>query len=198
MDLYAPKAGLVGALAPVVRRLAAAGVSPDAVTLAAVPVAAAGGACLLASPGLPALLLAVPFLAGLRLVLNLLDGALARSTGRSHPRGEVFNEVGDRLADIALLAPVAWLPGASPQVVLPGVIGAIMASYVGITTKAAGGRRLYRGVLSKPGRMLLLAGGAIGAYVYGPDVWAVFGVLLCIGVTLTFLERIVIAVRSLP
>lgn len=136
-------------------------------------------------------------LAALRLILNLLDGALARRTGRSHPRGELLNELGDRVADIAFLAPVAVLPGASPIVVLLGIIGALLASYVGITTRAAGGQRIYRGILSKPGRMVLVSVAAIGYLLVGEAAWAWFGPLLLLGTTLTLLERLVVAFRQL-
>src|ERR1700693_4173210 len=156
MDLYATKVAVSARLVPLVVRLARAGVTPDQVTLAAVPVAVAGGACLLLSPDVAWLLLLVPVLVALRIVLNLIDGSMARRTGRIHPRGELFNELGDRLADVAFLAPVAFLPGAMSQIVLLGVLVGVMASYMGITAKAAGGERIYRGILSKPGRMALL------------------------------------------
>ena len=197
MDLYAGKQGLVARLDPLVERLARGGVSPDAVTLAAVPVAIVAGALLLSSTSAPAVLLAIPILAGLRLVLNLLDGALARRTGQSHPRGELLNEVGDRVADLAFLAPVAVLPGANTVIVLLGVIGAILASYVGITTRAAGGERIYLGILSKPGRMILVSAAAIGYLVVGQVVWTWFGPLLLLGTTLTLLERMLVAYRQL-
>ncbi len=200
MNLYATKGAVNARLVPLVDRLSGAGVTPDQVTLAAVPVAVVGGACLLASPQVPGLLLAVPVLIVIRIVLNLIDGSLARRTGRIHPRGELFNEVGDRLADIAFLAPVAWLPGASPALVLTGVLGGVLASYVGITARAAGGERIYRGILSKPGRMALLLVCSAWAFAAGPDsdtAWAVFGPLLLLGATLTVLERLVIAIRQL-
>jgi CDP-diacylglycerol--glycerol-3-phosphate 3-phosphatidyltransferase len=197
VDLYAGKSKIVGGLGPAVAALDRRGVSPDAVTLAAVPVAALGGAALLASPWYPLALLAVPVLAGLRLVLNLLDGALARRSGRSHARGELLNELCDRLADVAFLAPVAVLPGASPKIVLLGVIVAILASYVGITTRAAGGERIYRGVLSKPGRMVLLSAAALAALAVGPVAWTWFGPLLLVGATLTLAERLLVALRKL-
>ena len=98
MDLYATKAATLARLDPLIDRLAAANVSPDRLTLAAIPVAIVAGASLLASTLSPAWLIAVPVLAALRLVLNLLDGAVARRTGRMHPRGELYNEVGDRSA----------------------------------------------------------------------------------------------------
>src|SRR5262245_44791983 len=153
--MYGAKAGLTSRLAPVVRWLAAREVRPDALTLAALPVSLLGTAALLASPALPGALLAVPFLAAIRLLLNLFDGALARATGRSHPRGELLNEVGDRLCDVAFLAPAAVLPGGSPVIVLLGVLAAVGASYVGITVRAAGSARIYDGLLAKPERMVL-------------------------------------------
>ena len=201
MDLYATKGAINARLVPLVDRLAKAGVTPDQVTLAAVPVAVLGGACLLLSTSVPALLLAVPLLVVLRIVLNLVDGNMARRTGKIHPRGELYNELGDRVADIAFLAPVAFLPGASPQIVLLGVLMGVMASYVGITARAAGGERIYRGILSKPGRMALLVMCSLWAFVAGPTdttAWAAFGPILLVGTTLTLLERILVAVRRLP
>ena len=100
-----------------------------------------------------------------------------------------------------ILAPVAVLPGASPVLVLLGVLVGVLASYVGVVVKAAGGERLYRGVLSKPGRMALLAVTCLVAFVLGPDdtrAWAAFGPLLLIGTSLTLVERLVVAVRRLP
>jgi CDP-diacylglycerol---glycerol-3-phosphate 3-phosphatidyltransferase len=200
MDLYATKGAVNARLVPLVDRLASAGVTPDQVTLAAVPVAALGGACLLASPRVPALLVVVVVLVILRIVLNLIDGNMARRTGRIHPRGELYNELGDRLADTAFLAPVAFLPGAMPEVVLLGVLGGVLASYVGITARAAGGERIYRGVLSKPGRMAVLVGCSLWALVAGPSdttAWAAFGPVLLLGTSLTLLERVAVAVRRL-
>ena len=177
--------------------LSRGGVSPDAVTLAAIPVGLAASACLLLSPTVPGMLLLVPVLAGLRLLLNLLDGALARRTGRIHPRGELYNELGDRLTDICFLAPVAFLPGADQRLVLLGVIGAVFASYAGLAPRAAGGERIYRGILSKPGRMALLGVNSIAVVLLGPDAWVAFGPLLLLGTVLTAIERILVAIRRL-
>lgn len=197
MDLYRSKSAIVGRLQPVVAWLSGRGISPDAVTLAAIPVGAVAGLCLLVSPAAPLALVAVPFLAALRLVLNLLDGALARETGRIHPRGEFYNEVGDRLADVLFLAPVAFLPGVNAAVVLLGVCLSLVASHAGLASRAAGGERIYRGILSKPGRMVLLSLAAVAALAVGREAWDVFAALLLAGAILTLGERLVIAVRSL-
>jgi phosphatidylglycerophosphate synthase len=198
MDWYRSKRALAARLDGVVGRLAAAGVSPDLVTLFAIPVAAIGGLCLLVSPTVPLALLLVPPAAGVRLAINLVDGALARATDRSHPRGELLNEVSDRLADIALLGPVAFLPGAQRETVLLGLTGAVLASFVGVASRAAGGARLYSGILSKPGRMALLAVFAIAALALGPPAWGPFGPVLLVGTVLTIAERVIGAIRSLP
>jgi phosphatidylglycerophosphate synthase len=197
MDWYRSKRALAARHDGVEARLAAAGVSPDLVTVFAIPVAVIGGLCLLVSPTVPLALLLVPLAAGVRLAINLVDGALARATDRSHPRGELLNEVSDRLADIALLGPVAFLPGAQRETVLLGLTGAVLASFVGVASRAAGGARLYSGVLSKPGRMALLAVFAIAALALGPSAWGPFGPVLLVGTVLTIAERVVGAIRSL-
>ncbi len=198
MDLYRSKSSIVRAVDPVIERLARRGVSPDLITLAAVPVGLVAGALLLLSPTAPIVLLASPVRAGLRLLLNLLDGALARATGKIHPRGELYNELGDRIADIAFLAPVAFLPGADRTTVLLGVLGAVLASFVGVVSRAAGADRIYRGILSKPGRMVLLSGFAIAAFAIGPNAWGPFGPILLAGTILTTVERTFVALRRLP
>ena len=197
MDLYRSKSAIARGLEPVVARLERLGVSPDAVTLAAIPLGGVAGALLLLSPTAPVVLLAVPVLAALRLILNLLDGALARRTGRMHPRGELYNELGDRLADIAFLAPVAFLPGADRTTVLLGVAGAIFASFAGVVPRAAGGDRIYRGILSKPGRMVMLGVFAVAVFIVGPEAWGPFGPVLLVGTILTAVERIVVGMRRL-
>jgi CDP-diacylglycerol--glycerol-3-phosphate 3-phosphatidyltransferase len=197
VDLYRSKGRIVGGLAPVIDGLARRGITPDAVTLSAVPVGVVAGACILASPAVPALLLLVPILAAVRLILNLVDGALARQTGLMHARGEFYNEVGDRLTDLAFLVPVAFVPGADRTMVLLGALGAVLASFAGLATRAAGGERIYRGILSKPGRMVLVGAFSVAAFAVGPSAWGLFGPLLLIGTVLTALERVVVGIRRL-
>ena len=154
MDLYRVKPAILRGLDPVLAWLERAGVRPDVLTLGAIPVGAIAGTAILVSPTAPLVLVLVPLAAAARLILNLLDGALARRTGMIHAKGELFNEVGDRLADVLMLAPVAFVPGAYQATVLLGVTMAVLASFTSVATKAAGGTRSYRGILSKPGRMV--------------------------------------------
>ena len=197
IDLYRAKPAITRALDPVLAALERARVSPDVLTLAAIPIGALAGAAILVSPSVPLALLLVPLAVALRLTGNLLDGALARRTGRVHARGELYNEVGDRSADVLMLAPVAFVPGAIAAAVWAGVILAVLASFTAVATKAAGGPRTYRGILSKPGRMALLTVSAIAVLLLGPDAWWPFGPLLAIGAGLTLAERLLVALREL-
>jgi phosphatidylglycerophosphate synthase len=197
IDLYRLKPAFLHVLEPLIGFCIARRITPDTLTLLAVPVAFAGGAAIIGSQVVPALLLLVPVVAAVRLILNLLDGAVARRTGASHPRGELYNEVGDRIGDVLLLGAPAVLPGVEGRAVLLGVILAVLASFVGIVSRAAGGRRLYHGILAKPGRMVLLAVAAPLSLIVGPVAWNGFAVLLIVGATMTLLVRLRTAIRDL-
>jgi phosphatidylglycerophosphate synthase len=75
---------------------------------------ALGGLCRALADSFVALLLAVPFLAVLRLIMNLVDGQMARRTGTTHPMGEVLNEVGDHLSDILFVGGLAFVAAVAP------------------------------------------------------------------------------------
>lgn len=196
--IYRLKPASQAVVAPVARWLVRQGVAPDLVTWAAVPVALAGGICLALSAAFPALLLVVPLAAVLRLGLNLLDGMVARESGVTHALGELWNELADRLADIVFIGGLAFHPAVDPRLALGAVIAAVVASYVGIAARAAGGRRQYGGPMSKPGRMATLALAAPLTFVFGDPVWLTIGAwVILIGGGVTAVTRIVAAAREL-
>jgi phosphatidylglycerophosphate synthase len=197
LNLYRLKPASLRAVEPLIELCVRRGVRPDTLTLLGVPVSFIGAVAIAASPSAPALLVLVPFVAATRLVLNLLDGAVARRTSASHPRGELYNEVGDRIGDVLLLGAPALLPGVEGRAVLAGVLVAVLASYVGITARAAGGRRLYHGILAKPGRMVLLAVAAPLSLVVGTPAWNAYAVILILGAGLTLGARWRSAIRDL-
>jgi hypothetical protein len=76
--------------------------------------------------------------------------------------------------------------------------GAVLASFAGLAPRAAGGERLYRGILSKPGRMVLLSAFAIAVLIVGSGAWWPLGPLLLAGTILPAIERTVVGTRRLP
>ena len=195
--LYRLKPASQRLVEPLADALAARRVSPDAISASAVVVAAIGGACLAVSTAVPALLLVVPVLAGARLILNLLDGMVARRTGTARPMGEVWNEVGDRVGDLLFIGALAVVPAVGPALGLAAAIAALLASFVGLAVRAAGGRRLYGGVLSKPGRMFVLAVAAPLAFILGDSrVLAAGAAILLVGGVVTLLQRLLTATHE--
>jgi CDP-diacylglycerol--glycerol-3-phosphate 3-phosphatidyltransferase len=187
--LYALKPWYAARLSGVRTALARRGVSPDALTGAGV-VCAAGAAAALA--WLPALYAALPVavLLAARLAFANLDGALARDTGRTTRRGALVNELGDRAADLTVLA--GFLALSPLWLVALAALAATLPSWISLAGAAAGAERLNGGPVGKTERCLLVV---VAAAVPG---WA-SGVLavLAAGSALTAVIRCARLWRSL-
>jgi phosphatidylglycerophosphate synthase len=193
--LRAPSQRLVRPLAGLLVRRR---VPPDAITAAGIPLALAGGICLAAASAHPFALLAVPFLAAARLVANLLDGLVARELGASRPLGEIWNELADRFGDVLVIGGLAFCPAVDPRLALAAVVLPLLASYAGLAAKAAGGHRGYGGVMSKPGRMAVLAVSAPAAWATADLRWlAVAAAVIAAGSLVTLAQRWLAAASEL-
>jgi CDP-diacylglycerol--glycerol-3-phosphate 3-phosphatidyltransferase len=185
-------------LQPLADRLVARNVSADLLTALALLTAGVAGACLAVSDALPALLLLVPVLAAIRLVLNLLDGQVARGSGTARPMGEVWNELGDRVADVLMIGALAFVTAVGPLMAGAATVAALLASYAGITSRAVGAPRQYGGLMSKPGRMIALAVAAPLALLLAQD-WPLTLAALAIaaGALVTLIQRLLATRRDL-
>lgn len=152
--LYALKPWYADRLAGIRRGLASRGVTPDAVTAAGVGFGALAGLVLatVRNPLVAAALVAA--LLALRLAAANIDGALARETGASTRWGAVVNELGDRGAELAVLAGCFAL--APPWLVLLAMLAASVPSWVALAGAAAGAARINGGPMGKTERCLLL------------------------------------------
>ncbi|HEV2889240.1 MAG TPA: CDP-alcohol phosphatidyltransferase family protein [Frankiaceae bacterium] len=164
--LYALKPWYARRLRPVRTALVARRVPPHALTAAGVAAAAAGGVALATGHGLAVL----PLVAA-RLAFANLDGAVARESGRATPGGSVVNELGDRLADAALLAGAVAL--APPALVLGAVLAATMPSWVALAGAAAGAPRVNGGPVGKTERCALVCLAALAPATTQAVLWAV-------------------------
>ena len=162
-SIYQLKPRFQQLLRPVLAALHGAGISANAVTVAAALASLAYGGWLALQPGsrwawglLPAFLL-------LRMALNAIDGLLAREYRQQSRLGAILNEVGDVVSDVALYAPVALLPGASGWLVALVVALAGLSEFVGLLGQVVGGGRRYDGPCGKSDRAV--AFGALGLAV---------------------------------
>ena len=140
LHLTEPPAGLVGgwlrAAAAVARPLARAGISPNAVTVAAL-VAAVAAVPLAAVDGWvgPASACLAVTLSGL---LDALDGAVAVQAGRTTKTGFLLDSALDRLADAAFPAALAIAAGEGAGVAVAAVAACWWLEYVRARASLAG------------------------------------------------------------
>jgi CDP-diacylglycerol--glycerol-3-phosphate 3-phosphatidyltransferase len=162
-SIYQLKPRFQSLLRPVVRRCAGAGVSANAVTLAAMSVSLALGAALGFAGGQRALFLLLPIWMFLRMAFNAVDGMLAREFGQKSPLGAYLNELSDVISDAALylpfvaVAPFGW-----------GSVGAVVflsavSEMAGALGPMIGAARRYDGPMGKSDRAFVF--GALGLWV---------------------------------
>jgi CDP-diacylglycerol--glycerol-3-phosphate 3-phosphatidyltransferase len=144
---------------------------PDIITLAGVGCAALMAVALAASGYCIWLTLLVAPPAIARLAANALDGLVARRSGLARPWGEVFNECCDRLADTLVFAGLACNQLVNAQLAWATLVLVLLNSYLGIVAKAAGGQRLFGGLLAKADRMIYIALFSFVVLFYGCTAW---------------------------
>ena len=145
---------------PYVRRLARPflGWPPNRLSaLALVLAVAAAAVAALVRWSTPLLFLPVSVLIVLAGVFDVLDGEVARSTGRAGPRGDFLDHVLDRYADLALVLGFAVSSYAQPVLALLALVSLLLTSYMGTQAQAVGQGRLYGGLLSRADRLVVLA-----------------------------------------
>ena len=162
LSIYQLKPRFQALLRPLVGRLAAAGVTANGVTLAAMAVSIALGAGLFLWPE-PLAFLLLPLWMFLRMAFNAVDGMLAREYGQQSALGAYLNELSDVVSDAALylpfvaIAPFGW-----------GSVGAVIflsavSEMAGALGPMVGSPRQYDGPMGKSDRAFVF--GALGLWL---------------------------------
>lgn len=149
------------AVKPIGNSIRRTGISADAITAVGIVMAVAAAVAI----GAGALTLGFVLLI-LTGIPDLLDGAVAKASGKSTARGAFFDSVSDRLTDGLLFGGVAWYLSASGEptwVVMVPVAGYVTASVVSyIRAKAdALGFDARGGLVERAERFILLAVGLL-------------------------------------
>ncbi len=113
------------------------------------------------------LLLAAPVFCYVRLWLNMLDGMVALASQQATARGEILNDLPDRVSDVLIFAGVAHSGLGTPWLGYWAAIFALLTAYVGTLGQAVGVQREFSGVMAKPWRMVVLHAGAWCAFATG-------------------------------
>jgi CDP-diacylglycerol--glycerol-3-phosphate 3-phosphatidyltransferase len=176
-SIYDLKPGFQRLLRPLLHRLAAARVTPNQITVAALVLSTGIGGVIAWQPdvGWPLLLLPAALL--VRMALNALDGMMARELDMQSHAGVFLNELGDVLSDSVLYLPLTLVPGVEPALMVSVVVLAALSEMAGVVALQVGATRRYDGPMGKSDRALVfgLVGLVLGLGV-GAGRW-VTGIL---------------------
>jgi CDP-diacylglycerol--glycerol-3-phosphate 3-phosphatidyltransferase len=151
-SIYALKPRFQQLLRPLLAALHGAGITANAVTVAALLASLAYGGWLGLAPASRWAWVLLPLFLLIRMALNALDGMLAREYGQQSRLGALLNEVGDVVADTALYLPFALLPGVHASLVVLVVVLALLSEFVGVLGQVVGRERRYDGPSGKSDR----------------------------------------------
>jgi CDP-diacylglycerol--glycerol-3-phosphate 3-phosphatidyltransferase len=177
---------------PAAALLTRLGVSPNAITLSGLLVAGAGAYLL--SAGQLALGGAVLLASG---VFDLLDGAVARATGRVTRFGALLDSVVDRVSEAAILLgllvfylgrPPSFDSDLGASLVFVALAGSVMVSY--IRARAEGlGVECKLGVMTRPERVVTLGVGLVVGQWWLPAVSVALGAIAALTIV-TSVQRV--------
>jgi len=132
----------------------------------------------------------------------MLDGMVAVASGSASRRGEILNDLPDRISDIIIFIGAAHSGLMNPFIGYWAAIFAVMTAYVGLFGQALGVRREFGGIMSKPWRMVALSIGSwltfAGASLPILDLTCLVIILGGIETIVVRLKRIVAALQNQP
>lgn len=144
------------------------------------------------------LLLTAATLIQLRLLCNMLDGLLAVEGGFKSKLGDLYNEVPDRIADVAILVGAGYAVVTMRYGVALGWSAAILAvltAYIRLLAGSLGAQQLFIGPMAKQHRMFVITLGCLlGAMEHARvgtarAVWAALVVVVA-GSVVTLVRRL--------
>ena len=91
-----------------------------------------------------------------RMMLNALDGMMAKKYNLQSKTGEILNEVGDILSDIAIYFPFIYFEGITLEYVIGFLLLSVINEFCGLLAKMISGERRYDGPMGKSDRALLV------------------------------------------
>lgn len=149
----------------IARRLSAAAVTPNQISMASMVMAAFAGIAFWqagAAEAWPraAMLLAAALFCQLRLLCNLFDGMVAIEGGKQEPDGPFWNEFPDRVADILILVGAGYGVGV-PALGWAAAGFAVLTAYTRELGRACGLPADFSGPMAKQHRMATITGAAL-------------------------------------
>jgi phosphatidylglycerophosphate synthase len=174
-------------------------IHPDTISYSSIVAAVAAAVCFWKSGQTRWLLIVAPLFCYLRLWFNMLDGMVAVAAGKASRRGEILNDLPDRISDIVIFVGVAHSGLMNPLLGYWAAILAVLTAYVGLFGQALGVQRDFGGMMSKPWRMVTLSVGAWLTFFLGEQSVTKLTILdwTCLVVVAGCVETIVVRLKRI-
>lgn len=156
------------------RWLDAKGVTPNQISIFGLVVGIGSGLALLLTPIIPdlarPLLVASAVMVLLRGLSNMFDGMVAVEHERASPTGLLYNEIPDRISDIALMVGAGYASGSHSAAGWAAACIALLVTYIRVVGTLAGAPADFGGPMAKQQRMFSIA---VVAFFLGvtPTTW---------------------------
>ena len=174
------------------------GIHPDAISYLSILAACAAAVCFWKSGQTRCLLIIAPLFCYLRLWFNMLDGMVAVAANKASRRGEILNDLPDRISDIVIFVGVAHSGLMNPLIGYWAAILTVLTAYVGLFGQALGIQREFGGIMSKPWRMVALSIGSWLAFA-GDRSFVGFTILdwACLAIIAGCIETVVVRLKRI-
>jgi len=106
----------------------------------------------------------------LRLLSNLFDGMVAVARNMASAKGEIYNEVPDRISDAAILIGLGYSYGGDISLGYIAALTSVLVAYVRAMATSIGAPNDFSGPMAKPQRMALVTILAL-FLAFSPGTW---------------------------
>ena len=156
ISIYKIKPKFQQLLMPLLKLLRRLGISPNSITIFSILLSFVISCFFWKATDNPPYFLIVAFGLLIRMMLNALDGMMARIYNLQSKLGEVLNEVGDIVSDVAIYFPLIIFESLRIEIAIIFILLSIINEFCGLMAKLISGERRYDGPMGKSDRAFLI------------------------------------------
>jgi len=156
ISIYKIKPKFQKLLMPLLKLFKKLGISPNTITFSSILLSFLLSYFLWNAFENPIYFLFVAFGLLFRMMLNALDGMMARIYNLQSKKGEVLNVVGDIISDTAIYFPLILFESIEIELAIIFIVLSVINEFCGLLAKVVSGNRRYDGPMGKSDRAFLI------------------------------------------
>ena len=156
ISIYKIKPKFQQLLMPLLKLLRRLGISPNSITIFSILLSFVISYFFWKATDNTPYFLIVAFGLLIRMMLNALDGMMARIYNLQSKLGEVLNEVGDIVSDVAIYFPLIIFESLRIEIAIIFILLSVINEFCGLMAKLISGERRYDGPMGKSDRAFLI------------------------------------------